>query len=289
MIKEHGYSHWEGKLMKRRRPWWPITRLSLKLAFRKKHFRPVFAFSFFPAFFFLVAIYISERVEDFRFMMRGNLPQFLEINPNFFKNYLAGDFLLFMLTLIMVFAGAGLVADDLRFNALSLYFSRPLRKRDYLVGKSAVIAFFVLSLTLLPGLIFIIIKLLFSGSFGFLAAYPWVPLAVLVYSLFLTIFFCFYTIFLSSLSRNARYVAVMIFAVYFFSDFLFWFLYNWLRHPYLSLLSLKINLQQIGAFIFRQPTPQPVPWVWSLLLIVIFCLATGIVIFRKIREVEVIR
>ncbi|MCX7974999.1 MAG: ABC transporter permease [Candidatus Aminicenantes bacterium] len=289
MIREHGYTHWDGQLRERRFPWWPITRLNLKLAFRKKHFRPVYALSFLPAFFFIVAIYISERIEDFRFMMRGGRLILFEVNPSFFKNYLAGDFLFFMLVLIMVFAGAGLVADDFRFNALPLYFSRPLRKKDYLLGKAAVIAFFVLTLTVFPAIIFIIFKLLFSGSFVFLRNYPWISLSIIGYSLFLTLFFCFYTLFLSCLSRNSRYVSVIIFAVYLFSDFLYVFLYNWFRQPLLALISIKLNLQQIASFAFGVKAAQPFSWIWSFLVICAFCGVAGYFIIRKIRAVEVIR
>jgi len=289
MIREHGYSHWNGQFIERRLPWWPITRLNLKLAFRKKHFRPVYALSFLPAFFFIVAIYISERIEDFQFMMRGGRAILFEINPNFFKNYLASDFLLFMLILIMVFAAAGLMADDFRFNALILYFSRPLRKRDYLFGKAAVIAFFVLTLTAFPAILFIFIKLLFAGNFSLLKNYPWLPLSIIGYSLFLTIFYCLYALFLSCLSRNSRYVSVMIFAVYVFSDFLYAFFYNWFRQPFLLLLSFKHNLQQVAAFAFGVKPAQPVPWFWSFLVLGLFCLLAGYFILSKIRAVEVIR
>ncbi|MGQ9470283.1 MAG: ABC transporter permease [Candidatus Aminicenantales bacterium] len=288
MIREHGYTHWEGKLVERRFSWWPITRLNLKLVFKKKYFRPTYSLAFLPAFFFIVGIYISERMEDFRFMVRGNRPEFLAVNPNFFKNYIAGDFLLFLLIGLMTFC-AGLVADDLRHSALPLYFSRPLQKKDYLVGKAAVIAFLVLSLTLVPGLILILIKILFAGSFAFLKAYPWLPLSIVIYSFFLTAFFCLYTILLSTLSRNSRYVAVMIFAIYIFSDLLFGFLYAWFKNPYLSLFSLKINLQQLAAFVFQQKPPQPVSWFWSFLIIISFMVAATSVIIRKIKAVEVIQ
>ncbi len=70
------------------------------------------------------------------------------------------------MVMILVLAGAGLIADDLKFNSLQLYFSRPLRKRDYLAGQAADgRLLFLLILTLVPGLLFIIFKIIFSGSF----------------------------------------------------------------------------------------------------------------------------
>ena len=42
-VRERGYSHWDGRLAERRWPWWPITRMGIQLAFRKKRFKLVFA------------------------------------------------------------------------------------------------------------------------------------------------------------------------------------------------------------------------------------------------------
>ena len=84
-----------------------------------------------------------------------------------------------MMLMLMVLAGAGLIADDLKSQRPPALF-RPAAPQARLPpgqdGRS--IAFFVLLLTLVPGLLFILLKLIFSGSFSFLAQYPWLPLAV---------------------------------------------------------------------------------------------------------------
>jgi hypothetical protein len=64
-IREKGYLHWEGELQERRLPWWPITRLGIRLAFKKKYFKFILFSVLAVAFVFLVGIYISERIEDF--------------------------------------------------------------------------------------------------------------------------------------------------------------------------------------------------------------------------------
>jgi ABC-type transport system involved in multi-copper enzyme maturation permease subunit len=126
-----------------------------------------------PAAVWLIFIYISERIEDFQFMVEGQLPEVLTVDPQWFRTYFTSDFLLFMIIMILVFCGAGLIADDLKHNALQLYFARPLKKRDYLTGKAAVIFFFLFIVTLVPGIVFIFFKLVFAGNFQFFASYPW--------------------------------------------------------------------------------------------------------------------
>ena len=47
--------------------------------------------------------------------------------------------LLVALALLVLLVGPSLISQDLRFNAIPLYFSRPLRRFDYFVGKLGVI------------------------------------------------------------------------------------------------------------------------------------------------------
>lgn len=287
-IKEKGYTHWDGELKDGRFPWWPITRFGIKLTFKKKFFKFFFFMTLVPAVVYLVGIYISERLEDFNFMIREST-EFLQINPAYFKSYFTNEGLLFMIVIVLVFAGAGLISDDLKYNSLQLYFSRPLKKRDYFIGKAAVIVFFLFIVTLIPGLVFIIMKLVFSGSFKFFASYPWLILSVIAYSILVTAFFAFYSLFLSSMSKNRRYVAILIFGLYFFSDIIYEIFYGIFKSPYFSLFSLKINLQQVGAVIFNQKTQYAVSWVYSLLIIIGICILAALVLKKKIRGVEIVK
>ncbi len=214
-------------------------------------------------------------------MFKGS-EKFITINPAYFKTYFTSDFLLFMMVMILVFAGAGLISDDLKHNALQLYFSRPLGKKDYLLGKASVVFFFILLLTLVPGLLFIVFKLIFSGSFRFLAEYPWLILSVIGYSALLTLFFACYTLLLSALSKNRRYVTILIFAVYLFSDILYGILFGIFRSPYVALFSLKGNLQQAGAMMFGQKPPFAFPAYLSFLVLAAICAVAAAVLWRRI-------
>ncbi len=134
-IKEKGYSHWDGEFLVKKFPWWPITRYGIKLTFMRKLFKFTLPMSLLPAVFFLTGIYISERIEDFPFL-RGETSQFLEIGPRYFNTYFTQGFMLFIMLMIVIFCGANLISDDLKHNSLQLYFSRPLKKKDYFFGKN---------------------------------------------------------------------------------------------------------------------------------------------------------
>jgi len=287
-ISEQGYSHWQGTFVERRWPWWPITRLGIRLAFKRKFFKFIFSVALGPAMLFSAGVYVSERLEDFQSMLRGP-SRFLEVNPAYFKSYFTNEPMLFMMVIVLVLAGAGLICDDLKYNSLQLYFSRPLRKRDYFFGKMFTLFFFLFLMTLIPGLLFVLLKIIFAGSFKFLAEYPWLPLSVIAFSILITLFFAFYTLLISSLSKNRRYVSILLFLVYVFSDMFFGIFYGIFHNPYFSLLSIRGNILQVGAFFFRVKAPFSVPWIYSFLVLAAFCVVSGLVLKKKIRGVEVIK
>ncbi len=288
-IREKGYTHWEGEFEETKFPWKPITRQGIRLTFKKKFFKFSFFLTLVPALVSLAGIYVSERLEDFPFIQRGDSLSFLEINPNYFKTYFTNEFLLFMIITILIFCGAGLISDDLKYNSLQLYFSRPIKKKDYFLGKAAIIAFFLLMVTFVPGVLFIIMKLLFSGSFQWIATYPWLLLSVAGYSIFVTSFFALYTLFLSSISKNRRYVAILIFGIYFFSHIAAESFYGIFQNKYFSLLSVRSNLQQIGAAIFVQKPRYDIHWIYSVLVIFALCLLASLVLRKKIQGVVIVK
>jgi ABC-type transport system involved in multi-copper enzyme maturation permease subunit len=287
-IREKGYHHWDGQFKENFRPSWPIMRAGIKLAFQRKKFKPLFAASFIPAFAYAAGIYISERLEDFKSMGSG-LEKFLQINPAFFKSYLTLDFTYFMILLLMSVGGAGLIADDFRHKAIQLYFARPLEKKDYLLGKAGVVAFFVGCLTLLPALILFILKLLFSGSFRLLVEYPWLILSIILFSSLVMLFFTAFVLLCSSLTNNRNQAIALMFSLYFLSSILSGVLFLIFRSPYALLLSLKVNLDQVAAGFFLVKPSHDLPWYLSFLVLLAFAAFSYFLVRKKVRSVEVIK
>ncbi len=285
-IKEKGYTHWDGELEERKLPWWPITRQGIKLTFKKKFFKFTFLVSFIPALVYLIGTYISERIEDFPFLQTEQV-DFLNINPGYFEAYLTNSSLLFIMVIILMFCGSSLISDDLKYNAMQLYFSRPLRVIDYFAGKISIILFFMLIFTLVPALVILLMKLIFSGSFKFFIDYPWLILSITGYSIVAGLFFSLYALFLSSLSKNRRYAGILIFAVYIFSDIVFGIFHRIFNSEYFVLFSIKSNLKQLGEYLFKQKLSYDVPWYLSFLSILAICGLAVIVLRKKVRGVEI--
>jgi ABC-type transport system involved in multi-copper enzyme maturation permease subunit len=287
-IRERGYHHWDGRLVEGRRLWRPIARLGILLAFKRKFFKFAFSLSFLPAFVFLAGIYLSERLQDFRgFIRKEAMP--LQVIPKYYYQYFTADFLLFMTVVVLIFCAAGLVADDLKHNALQLYFARPLGKNDYLLGKAAVVCFFILLLTLVPGLLLVVFKLVFSGSFQILRDHPSLPLAVVLYSALTAVFFAAYSLLLSSLGRSRRSASFLIFGAYFLSDLLSAILIDNFRVPALGLVSLKNNLKQAAAPLFGVKPALDVPWEYSFAVLAAVVALSVWLLNKKVKGVTVIK
>lgn len=59
-----------------------------------------------------------------------------------------------LVSLLAIFTGAGLVSDDLRTRALTLYLVRPLSAFDYALGKALVLPYVLITRTAAPGAVF---------------------------------------------------------------------------------------------------------------------------------------
>jgi hypothetical protein len=132
-------------------------------------------------------------------------------------------------------------------------------------------------------------KLVFSGSLKFFLAYPLLPLSIIGYSFIVTGFFSFYTLFLSSLSKNRRLVAILIFGIYFTSDIIYAIFRSEFRSHYVSLVSLRANLQQVGAHIFGQKTPYDISWIFSFLVLLGICVLASFVLRNRVKGVEIVK
>jgi ABC-2 type transport system permease protein len=120
--------------------------------------------------------------------------------------------------IVVLLVGPSLIRQDLRFNALPLYFSRPLRRGDYFVGKLGVIAWFLGMVIILPSLIAYVLGLLFSLDVTIVSDTFPLLLACLAYGAVVVLSAGTLVLALSSLSRNSRYIALFWVALWFVSS-----------------------------------------------------------------------
>jgi hypothetical protein len=98
-----------------------------------------------------------------------------------------------------------LVAQDVRTKAFLLYFSRPLARLEYVLGKMAVVWAYLLLITALPGLVLYVLGVLFSPDWRVVLSTWDLPLRILGASAVLMIPTTSVALALSSLTSETRY------------------------------------------------------------------------------------
>src|SRR5262245_19919835 len=142
-IYEQGYRRYEARGPLRQVRFWPITREALRLLLSRKAFLALLAASWIQLVIRAVQIWVVTQYPE-----PGRL---LPIDGRLFGQFLSSQLL--WVLFLMVFGGAGLIASDLRTGAILVYLSRPLTRRDYLLGKLSVLLLLGLFATLGPALL----------------------------------------------------------------------------------------------------------------------------------------
>ena len=284
-IHTQDYRHWEGTLKQGHwTQWWIIAKAELKLLAQRKIVRLIVVIP--PLIYILVhaiLIYIANQPE------LTFLPIDI-VNAEFFQRFLfrLGQVSSVMLiALVAIFGGSGLIATDLKNNALSLYLSKPLSWIDYLLGKFAAIGILLGCLTLVPGLLLFIEQALL-GDVSFLKAHYWLPFSIIAYSVLLTVSVSLLILLFSSLTSNPRYAMIGFCAVWFGSPVIQQLLKGITRTSKTAVVSLWSNYDIIGSVLFDSSHNHSVHWVWSLLTVLALIAVCIFVLHRRIRAVEVV-
>jgi ABC-2 type transport system permease protein len=221
-IFDQGYQHWSGTLSGHAWRGLAIARHGVRAGKKNRFVRMLILVSWLPALLLAVALCVWGLLERNSDLIAPLLP-FLRgfINPEILQDPRSYRLVIwtvcydyFMLTelrvslILVLLVGPSLISQDLRFNALPLYFSRPMRRIDYFLGKLGVIVAFIGMVTIVPALIAYGLGLLFSLDLTIIRDTFWLLLSCVAYGLIIAISSGMLMLALSSLSRNSRYVGL---------------------------------------------------------------------------------
>lgn len=228
-IFAQGYREWQGELRGRFFRWWVIAKTGIMLTGRSRWLRRFVLLAWMPLLYYGLGFFVVGQLTDVGnpdlarkkwqyMMMTGILGP--ELTAEFVRDpaqfrlaiwsLMLHLFLrytqVFCVMIVVAIVGPRLVSEDLRTRALSLYFSKPLTRADYLLGKLAVVAFWVGMVTLGPALALYGLSIAFSPDLDTIAQTIWVVPRVVLFSLLLMIGTGAPMLALSSLARNPRFL-----------------------------------------------------------------------------------
>jgi ABC-2 type transport system permease protein len=276
-IHDQSYRRYRGGRAIPGQAWTVIARAGILNMIRKRIFLAVLLGGWIPFVGYAIWLYVN-----------ANYPQvsLVSVTPKLFRDFFSWqDFFVFVIT---VYVGAGSIANDRRANALQIYLSKPLGRSEYIFGKAAVLIAFILSVTLVPAMLLLVLQVLFSGNFDFIRKNLFLIPAIGTAALLQSLLAAFTMLALSSLSKSARFVGIMYAGAIFFTLAIFGVLSAITGGTRLSWLALGANVQQIMDVIFRQPPHYQTPWQVSLIVILALIVLSISVLERRVRGVEVV-
>ncbi|MGE5124999.1 MAG: ABC transporter permease subunit [Betaproteobacteria bacterium] len=278
-IYDQGYRRYLARSPLKRARFWPITREGLLLVLTRRWFLILLLVSFVPFIVRVGQIYIVASNPE--------IGRVLPIDGRLFGEFLNGQILL--MVLVSVFGASGLIANDLRSGAILVYLSRPLTRRDYVLGKLGVPLALNLAITLAPGLLLYLVGLLLAPEQYLKWSLAWIAPAILAHALAASLVVSLLTLAISALSKSARVAGLGFVGVFFGLEVMRTVLQAGFDRREAVLVSLWGGLKALGvAFFGVQDQQLSIPWVWPLLVLGAASLACLAVLRSRVRAVEIV-
>jgi ABC-2 type transport system permease protein len=276
-IHDQGYRRYAGVRAAPGRAWSVIAKAGIRTMLARRLFLGLLLASWVQFLVRAVLIYLSTSVPQASFLAADarTFRQFLEIQEVF-------------MFFVAVYAGAGLIANDRRANALQIYLSKPLTRVEYVFGKLAVLMAFLLLVSWVPAIALLLVQIMFSGSFQFVLDNAFLFPAITLFSFIQVVAMAMAMLALSSLSNSSRFVGMMYAALNFFSQGIYGFVLAITRNSSFAWLSMPLNLAQIGDAIFGLPLRYRMPVPVAFLAVAVLVGGSIVILERRVRGVEVV-
>lgn len=285
-IHDQGYRRYGGSRAPRGRAWAVITTAGIRAMLAKRVFVALLLLAWLPFFGRAIQMYAAASMPQASFMAPS-----AETFYSFLEQQ--GLFVYF----VTVYAGAGLIANDRRANALQIYLAKPLTRAEYVFGKLSILIAFLLLVTWVPALLLLFVQMMFAGNLTFLRNNAYLFPAITVFSFVEVITLSVIMLALSSLSKSGRYVGILYTGLFFFTSAL-WGVLSFAMGTYrtpaghgrpgISWMSLSADLTEVGHAIFRLPARYDSPWPVSMFTIVLLVAISAVILERRVRGVEVV-
>ncbi len=232
-LHDLGYRRWSGDTNPQIFRWWVIAQTGVRLAWRSRWLRRMLVLAWLPAAMCGAAFFALEKslsdpddVARILRMVGRNYPQANMIADQIKGNPSRARITLWPMVLLTFFRlpqgvitvmlvaliAPPLIARDLRSRAYLLYFSRPITRLEYVFGKMAVVAAYLLMVTLVPGVALYVLGVALSPEFAVFYDTWDLPLRVAAGSAIVIIPTVTFALALSALLGESRYATFCWFA-----------------------------------------------------------------------------
>ncbi len=190
--------------------------------------------------------------------------------------------------LAIAWYGSGLIAEDRRLGAHLLYFSRPLTRFHYVLGKFLAASFFGACALLFPTLVICSVASFSSPDWSFLLDRWDVILKAVAFTSLWIVTLSAVVLAVSSVVERKTLALVGIFGLVIMTDGAAAVLAELTNDPHYRLLSLPTNFERIGHWLFDRPTPYAWSVEASLWVVGALVAVSLLVLARRVRRMEIV-
>jgi ABC-type transport system involved in multi-copper enzyme maturation permease subunit len=277
-VHDQSYRRYQGTREPHGRGWLVIAGAGLRAVLAKRVFLGLLLLAWLP--------FVVRTVQIYAVTMYPQTSEVLPVNVRMFQSFVEGQGLFAFF--VTIYAGAGLIANDRRANALQVYLSKPILRIEYIAGKLAILATFLIAVTLAPAVLLVGMQLILSGNIDLLREHPSIIPAVVLASLVRVIVPSATMLALSAISRSARYVAVMYTGVIFFAEAMYGVLSFVTGSTRVAWISITGNFDVVTDAIFRQAPRYDTPVAVSFIVLIGLVAVSISVLERSVRGVEIV-
>jgi len=281
-IHDLSYQRWNGVRVERRSSW-ILGRAQFRALLRRRPIRFALGASLVLTLAWGAAIYLESQLT--RLGPLAKLAGGLSIDTAAFHRFLTVQRLLHW---ILCVAAADAIALDRRHRALQILLARPVRRRDYVIGKAAGIGVVLALASWMPAMVLVLLKIAVRADVGWLASDPYLVPGVLGYGMILMVVATLLTLGVSSLSNSPRQASAQLFAVLAVSEAVSHVLSALTGRQGWRALSVAADLDQMASWCFGlEPTHEFPPLLAAAALLGLCGIAT-LVLGRSVRAVQVV-
>jgi ABC-2 type transport system permease protein len=282
-VYEQTYRRYEAREPLRTVRFWPITREALRLLLSRWAFLGLVVLCWLPFLGFAIYLWAMTQFSQVPEGMLSALPRGGAVFALYFKWQLP------LCLLLTTFGGAGLVANDLRTGAILVYLSRPLTRRDYVIGKLCVLMALNLAVTLAPGLLLYGVACALAPAQFVTLELAWLGPAVALHALLLSLSLSLAALAVSALSKSGRVAGLAFFGLMIGLDIVQGIVGVIAHWPPAVLLSVQACINAVGEALLGSRPEDALHWMWPVLALVAVWCASLLVLRTRVRAVEIVR
>lgn len=239
-IHDLGYRKWNGRLTAATSRWKVIAETGAGLAWKSGWVRRILFFAWLPLLVFAALFAVYEFAANGNELLQRGVITLSQLNPEVNerlnlaaaqdttqalndKRHAAWSFVLYIyfrypqglaMVLLVGLIAPRLISQDVQTRGFLFYFSRPLSRLEYLLGKSVTVWVFIAGITTLPALMMYFVGIAVSPTVDVVLDTWDIPLRILVASVTVFVPATAIALCFSSLTKESRYAGFAWFALW---------------------------------------------------------------------------